>query len=72
MLPDQVASIVSDHQLAPFAVLVPGNAPETREHWTEWCKVWPVSWRVPELGPGSAAAVPLTAHDQVGRWLPGR
>ena len=65
MLPDQVASIVKDHQLKPFSVVVPGNAPETREHWTEWCKVWPVTWRVPDLGTKGAMVTPLTAQEQV-------
>ena len=30
--------------------------PETREQWAEWCRIWPVAWKVPEQGPGGAAA----------------
>ena len=64
-LPDQVASIVSDYELTTFPVAVPGSAPETREQWLEWCSFWPVSWRIPELGPGGPKAALLTAQDQV-------
>ena len=59
--------LVSRRGLRPFPVDVPACAPETREQWAEWCRHWPVAWRVPEQGPGEAAGgsgVLLTAAEQ--------
>lgn len=56
---------MTQHGLRPFLVDVPACAPETREQWGEWCRYWPVAWRVPEQGPGEAAPrAPLTTAEQ--------
>ena len=55
-------------------VQVPKHAPASREQWQDWNRVWPISWRKPELTAVTAAtaaarAVTLAEEHSMHLWM---
>ena len=55
-------------------VQVPKHAPASREQWQDWNRVWPISWRKPELTAVTAAtaaarAVTLAEKHSIHLWM---
>ncbi|KAI3846233.1 hypothetical protein MKX03_002799 [Papaver bracteatum] len=47
LLPDDVAELITAHQLSPFIAKVHKYAAISREEWIEQCKLWPTSFHPP-------------------------
>ncbi|KAK9915481.1 hypothetical protein WJX75_009821 [Coccomyxa subellipsoidea] len=41
--------LISDNKLQLRLALVSRDPPQTREEFSIWCKLWPMSWRQPEM-----------------------
>eukprot|EP00884_Botryococcus_braunii_P010867 jgi/Botrbrau1/19782/Bobra.0124s0030.1 len=66
-IPAAVREVVQQKGLQLHRTQVSGRAPQTREQWAEWSKVWPITWRVPEV-----TSVPtdlrLEPHEEQAMW----
>lgn len=57
-LEEGAASILSKLSLKLHLVQCAAEAPETRDQWAAWNKIWPITWHVPEIAkplPGAIA-----------------
>lgn len=57
-LEEGAASILTKLSLNLHMVTCAAQAPETREQWAAWNKIWPITWHVPEIAkplPGAVA-----------------
>lgn len=46
-LPTKTAALLSSCSAEVRSLRVPITQPDTKEQWAEWCKVWPMPWRIP-------------------------
>lgn len=64
-LEEGAASILSKLSLDLHMVQCAAQAPETRDQWAAWNKIWPITWHVPEIAkplPGAVATAEEHAY----------
>ncbi|KAG2501195.1 hypothetical protein HYH03_001009 [Edaphochlamys debaryana] len=64
-LPEAVRALYSQHGGVRLRVFhAAGVAPQTRQQWEAWMKLWPITWRIPDNGTPVTEEVPVDARTQ--------
>eukprot|EP00878_Enallax_costatus_P018463 GHUV01019435.1.p1 GENE.GHUV01019435.1~~GHUV01019435.1.p1 ORF type:complete len:433 (+),score=114.45 GHUV01019435.1:85-1383(+) len=63
-LPTETAELLSSCSAQVMLQQVPITQPDTKEQWLEWCKVWPMPWRIPAGATEQDGDAPSPADQQ--------